>query len=150
MLFLPLRQGLTLATGRGRARLASMSRFLILATAACLLALAPSPAQAQNQPAKQSPAKKESPLFRAESIILAKVEFNDLRLDKVAAELTALSAKADPAGGVRVTCAGPEKDTPSFSITMTGVSLGQLLRILTQSVGYRATAKDGVILLEPR
>jgi hypothetical protein len=49
-----------------------------------------------------------------------------------------------------VAYAGPAKDIPSFSITMNGVSLGQLLKILTQSVGYRASAKDGVILLEPR
>lgn len=150
MLIQALRPGRTLATRGWRGKMDHMMNLVILAASACLLALAPCPAQAQNQPAKQSPAKKESPLSRADSILLSKVEFNDLRLDKVAAELTALSAKADPAGGVKVAYAGPAKDIPSFSITMNGVSLGQLLKILTQSVGYRASAKDGVILLEPR
>ncbi len=118
--------------------------------AASLAAITPVVPEAQQKPVKPS-AKELSPLTRADSIVLPKVEFSDLKLDAVARRLTELSAKADPSGkGVRVVYAGPKDDIPAFSTDMTNVSLSHFLRILTQSVGYRTSVKDGAVLLEPR
>jgi len=127
-----------------------MRNLIAALIASAVTAVTPVPLEAQQKPAKPS-AKEPSPLARADSIMLAKVEFSDLKLDDVARRLTELSAKADPSGkGVTVVYAGPKDDVPAFSTDMTNVSLSHFLRILTQSVGYRTSVKDGTVLLEPR
>lgn len=123
-----------------------MRILLAAAVAAALTAITPALLEAQKNPAKQP-----SPLVRAESIMLAKVEFSELKLDEVARRLTELSAKADPSGqGVPVSYGGPKDEIPTVSLEMTNVSLSNFLRILTQSVDYRANVKDGSVVLQPK
>ncbi|MFM9017103.1 MAG: hypothetical protein ACKOLZ_06295 [Verrucomicrobiota bacterium] len=123
-----------------------MRILLTAALAAALAVITPASLEAQKKPTKEP-----SPLARSEAIMLPKVTFIELRLDDVARQLTELSAKADPSGkGVTVVYAGPKDDVPAFSTDMTNVSLSHFLRILTQSVGYRTSVKDGTVLLEPR
>lgn len=116
----------------------------VLATA--LAAITPAALEAQKRPAKEP-----SPLTRSESIMLPKVMFTELRLDEAARQMTELSAKADPSGkGVRVVYAGPKENVPTVSMDFTNISLSNLLRIVAQSVDYRANAKDDAVALEPK
>ena len=116
----------------------------VLATA--LAAITPAALEAQKRPAKEP-----SPLTRSESIMLPKVMFTELRLDEAARQMTELSAKADPSGkGVRVVYAGPKENVPTVSMDFTNISLYNLLRIVAQSVDYRANAKDDAVALEPK
>lgn len=116
------------------------------AVAAALTVITPAALEAQKKPTKEP-----SPLARSEAIMLPKVTFIELRLDEVARQLTELSAKADPSGqGVPVSYGGPKDEIPTVSLEMTNVSLSHLLRILTQSVDYRANVKDGAVVLQPK
>ncbi|MFM9000853.1 MAG: hypothetical protein ACKORB_04420 [Opitutia bacterium] len=128
-----------------------MRKIMLLIAASCTLTC-PAPAQqAPEKPAKKAAAVRTSPRERAEAILLSKVDFVDLRLDVVAAELTSMSAKADPKGeGVKVVYGGPAGEAPSVSMSMTNIRLQQALEILAQSTGCRATPRDGSIVFEPR
>ena len=123
-----------------------MRNLMTAALAAALAVITPAALEAQKKPAKEP-----SPLARSESIMLPKVMFTELRLDEVARQLTELSAKADPSGkGVRVVYAGPKDKVPTVSMDFTNISLSSLLRIVAQSVDYRANARDDAVALEPK
>ncbi|MGA0134068.1 MAG: hypothetical protein ACO3ND_06920 [Opitutales bacterium] len=127
-----------------------MRRLILAMLALGAAGAAPDAAEAQQRPSRKT-AKEDSPLVRAEGIILPVLQFNDGRLDAVAARLSELSAKADPGGvGVRIVYAGPKDDVPAWSIDLRNTPLSHVLKLLSQSMGYRTTVKDGAILLEPR
>jgi len=123
-----------------------MRILLTAALAAALAVITPASLEAQKKPTKEP-----SPLARSEAIMLPKVTFIELRLDEVAKQLTELSAKADPSGqGVRVVYAGPKDKVPTVSMDFTNITLSSLLRIVSQSVDYRANARDDAVALEPK
>lgn len=123
-----------------------MRNLMTAALAAALAVITPAALEAQKKPAKEA-----SPLARSEAIMLPKVMFTELRLDEVAKQLTELSAKADPSGkGVRVVYGGPKDKVPTVSMDFTNISLSSLLRIVSQSVDYRANARDDAVALEPK
>lgn len=123
-----------------------MRNLMTAALAAALAVITPAALEAQKKPSKEP-----SPLARSEAIMLPKVTFIELRLDEAARQLTELSAKADPSGkGVRVVYAGPKDKAPTVSMDFTNISLSSLLRIVSQSVDYRANARDDAVALEPK
>ncbi len=103
------------------------------------------------RPPEQAGPEEPGPIeLKLQSIIIPSVNFDGLELTRAINTLSAISREYDPAGqGVNIVPRDPQGAARPVHINVSDLSLGRILDLIVDEVGFNYQVEDGVVIVRP-